>query len=482
MLFNSFEFLIFFPIVFILYWILNKKALKWQNLLILIASYFFYSCWDWRFVFLLAFSTLLDFYTGNKIFKAQRIGSKKIWLWISVVVNLGFLGFFKYYNFFIDSFANLLTNFGLTPHYPTLNIILPVGISFYTFHGLSYVIDIYYNRFKPTRNFVDYALFVSFFPLLVAGPIERAKHLLPQIQSKRKFDYDLFVEGITQMIWGFFKKVVIADRVAAVVNQVYSSPGEYGNYNLAIATVFFAIQIYCDFSGYSDIAIGAGKTMGFRLLKNFNMPYFSKSLNEFWKKWHISLTSWFRDYFYIPMGGNRKGEIRTYFNIFIVFVVSGLWHGAAFTFIIWGAIHGLMLMIERYLKPYLRFGKVKNDPLFGLASVIFTFTIVCVGWVFFRADSLADSIEILKGMVNFQSNNKSFFELGLSKDEFKLSIVLIIFLFLTEYIHKNYNLFSVIRGMNYGFKYAVYLFILFVILIFGIYGGDSVSEFIYFQF
>ena len=295
MLFNSLNFAIFLPIVFILYWFATKGNLRLQNILLLVASYFFYACWDWRFLFLLIFSTLLDYFTGIKIHEAVSRKNKIIWLWLSIGINLGFLGVFKYYNFFADSFAHALSLLGLQANFVTLQVILPVGISFYTFHGLSYVLDIYYKRIKPERNFIDYSVFVSFFPLLVAGPIERATHLLPQILKKREFDYAKAVDGLRQILWGLFKKMVIADSCAEYANTIFNNSAAYSGTTLVLGALFFAFQIYCDFSGYSDIALGTARLFGIDLLRNFAFPYFSRDIAEFWRRWHISLSSWFRD-------------------------------------------------------------------------------------------------------------------------------------------------------------------------------------------
>ena len=340
MLFNSVNFALFLPIVFGLYWFVAARNLRFQNNLLLAASYFFYACWDYRFLFLLIFSTLLDYFTGLKMADADNPNKKKFWFWLSISVNLGFLGVFKYYNFFATSFA---AAFGIENVW-TLKVILPVGISFYTFHGLSYVIDIYKNRIKPERNFTDYALFVSFFPLLVAGPIERATHLLPQILTKRQFDYSKAVDGLRQILWGLFKKIVIADTCADYANQIFNHSADYSGSTLVVGAVFFAFQIYGDFSGYSDIAIGTARLFGIELLRNFAFPYFSRDIAEFWRRWHISLSSWFRDYLYIPLGGNKGGTMMKVRNTFIIFLVSGFWHGANWTFIIWGGLNALYFM------------------------------------------------------------------------------------------------------------------------------------------
>src|SRR5688572_22364742 len=334
MYFNSIEFAIFLPIVFILYWFVFRN-LKWQNSLLIISSYFFYGWWDWRFLFLLFFSTLLDYYSGIKIFEAQSKKFKKVWLWTSVTINLGFLAFFKYYNFFIDS----LIDTGINIQPSSLQLILPVGISFYTFHGLSYVIDIYYNRIKPEYNFVTYALFVSFFPLLVAGPIERATHLLPQLKHERQFNYLQSVDGLRQILWGLFKKIVIADNCATYANLIFNNSEQYSGSTLLLGAIFFAFQIYGDFSGYSDIALGTARLFGVELLQNFAFPYFSRDIGEFWRRWHISLSSWFKDYVYIPLGGSNGGTWLKIRNVFVIFLLSGFWHGANWTFIVWGLLN-----------------------------------------------------------------------------------------------------------------------------------------------
>ena len=355
MFFNSINFAIFLPIVFVLYWFVTNKSLKLQNILLLVSSYFFYACWDWRFLFLLIFSTLLDYYTGIKMCDAKNQASKKFWFWLSISINLGFLGVFKYYNFFAESFATVVANFGLQVNPWTLKVILPVGISFYTFHGLSYVIDIYKDRIKAEKNFIDYSVFVSFFPLLVAGPIERATHLLPQIQKKRVFNYAIAVDGLKQILWGLFKKVVIADQCAEIANMTFNNYGDYSGSTLALGAVFFAFQIYGDFSGYSDIALGTARLFGIDLLRNFAFPYFSRDIAEFWRRWHISLSTWFRDYLYIPLGGSKGGTWPKVRNTFIIFLVSGFWHGANWTFIIWGLLNAL------YIMPSIIFNTNRNN-------------------------------------------------------------------------------------------------------------------------
>jgi alginate O-acetyltransferase complex protein AlgI len=383
--------------------------LKLQNILLLAASYFFYACWDWRFLFLLAFSTLLDYYTGLKMSDSQNKTEKKFWFILSVSINLGFLGIFKYYNFFIDSFAGLISNFGFQINPYTINVILPVGISFYTFHGLSYVIDIYKERIKAEKNFIDYSVFVSFFPLLVAGPIERATHLLPQIQKKRTFDYAAAIDGLRQILWGLFKKVVIADQCATYANQIFNNSADQSGSNLVLGALFFTFQIYGDFSGYSDIAIGTARLFGIDLLRNFAFPYFSRDIAEFWRRWHISLSTWFRDYLYIPLGGSKGGMWMKIRNTFIIFLVSGFWHGANWTFIIWGLLHAL------YIMPSIIFNTNRNHldivakgkllPSFKeLFSMIFTFSLTVFAWIFFRAQNVQHAFSFIYGIFT-----KSFF-------------------------------------------------------------------------
>ncbi|PHS62297.1 MAG: membrane-bound O-acyltransferase family protein [Flavobacterium sp.] len=480
MLFNSLDFAIFFPIFFVLYWIFAQK-LTTRNILILASSYLFYGWWDWRFLFLIIFSSLVDFTIGQKIYKASKKSVKRNYLIISLLLNLGFLAYFKYANFFIDSFIKSFRLFGGELDSFSLHIILPVGISFYTFQTLSYTIDIYRGKLKPTTNWLAFFSFVAFFPQLVAGPIERASHLLPQFFRTYKFNYKAFKSGLLLMAFGLFKKMVIADRLAILVNEVYNNPTEHSGQALIIATIFFAFQIYCDFSGYSDIAIGIARTLGFDLMKNFDTPYFSKSITEFWRRWHISLSTWFRDYVYIPLGGSKNGTNRTYINLLLVFVISGLWHGAAITFIIWGFIHGIIIVIEKAFSNYNVI--IKRERFFsGLFFTIFTFIIVCFAWIFFRANSFSDSIYIAQNIINFSPVFNNFYNLGLAPHEFFLAIIAVINLLIFDYIHKKYNALKLLNRIHFIGRSIVYVVIVFVIIIFGIYGDDSASEFIYFQF
>jgi D-alanyl-lipoteichoic acid acyltransferase DltB (MBOAT superfamily) len=489
MLFNSLDFAIFFPIVFILYWLLSKH-LTIRNALILVSSYVFYGWWDWRFLFLIIISSFVDFFIGKQLYKTENQRKRKQLLLVSLFVNLGFLVYFKYTNFFIDTFADSFRLLGKELEISTLNIILPVGISFYTFQTLSYTIDIYRKQLKPSKDWLSFFAFVAFFPQLVAGPIERASHLLPQFYKTYKFNYNQVKSGLLLMAFGLFKKMVIADRLAILVNQVYNNPSDYHGVDVIIATVFFAFQIYCDFSGYSDIAIGAARTMGFDLMKNFDSPYLSKSITEFWRRWHISLSTWFRDYVYIPLGGSRNGKYRTYSNLFIVFLVSGLWHGAALTFVIWGAIHGFIIVLEKvfekqrktlYAKLYISENSIARKLIF----IPLIFVIVCFAWIFFRANNLSDSILLIRniGFSNIENlSNGEIYTLGLIEPEFILSIIVIILLVLFEWFHKKSNAQILLSKQVLPVRWAFYLVVVFTILIFGVYGEDQVSEFIYFQF
>lgn len=397
MLFNSFEFLLFFPIVYVTYWLLNYDLRK-QNVLLLISSYIFYAWWDWRFLSLIIISSFIDFKAGSKIFTSKTKKQRKNWLLVSLIANLGLLSIFKYYNFFAESFSDLMNIFGWQPNDLTLNIILPVGISFYTFQTLSYTIDIYRKQFKPTNNVVSFFTYIAFFPQLVAGPIERASNLIPQIEKKRVFRKEWFNEGIIQILVGLFRKIVIADSIGPYVDTIYGDVGLYNSTTIILATFLYAFQIYYDFAGYSDIAIGTAKLLGFRFNQNFNLPYFSKSLTEFWRKWHMSLSFWLRDYLYISLGGNRKGITITYRNLMLTMLLGGLWHGASWSFIIWGGIHGAVLSIEKYLKSSTHTAKLK---VFGFLGYPITFAIVLFSWIFFRAQSLNSATLAIKKILQF---------------------------------------------------------------------------------
>lgn len=398
MLFNSANFALFLPVVFFLYWFATNHEVKKQNMLLLAASYFFYGCWDVRFLALLLFSTVLDYYTGLKMVEDEK--RKKFWFWLSISVNIGFLGVFKYYNFFAQSFAQSLATLGIVTNVWTLNVILPVGISFYTFHGLSYVIDIYKSRIEPEKDFIDYALFVTFFPLLVAGPIERATHLLPQIQRVRQFDYAKGIDGLRQILWGLFKKVVIADNCAVHVNAIFDNASTHSGSTLAVGAVLFAFQIYCDFSGYSDIALGTARLFGIELLRNFAFPYFSRDIAEFWRRWHISLSSWFRDYLYIPLGGSKASTAIKIRNTFIIFLVSGFWHGANWTFIVWGALNAVyflpLLLLKKNRTHIETVAQGKYLPsVKDVLNMGLTFSLTTFAWIFFRAEDMTHALDYI---------------------------------------------------------------------------------------
>lgn len=394
MLFNSLEFIVFLPIAFLMYWFVFYKTLKLQNSFLLISSYIFYAWWSWEFVLMLALITFLDFIYGFLVASSSSKISK-FFLVLSIINNLGILFLFKYYNFFIDQ-INLVSS----SNYPIINYVLPVGISFYTFHGMSYVLDIYSGKQKPIKSLIEYGLFVSFFPLLVAGPIERASHLLPQIKKKRSFDYNQAISGCKLILWGMFKKVVIADSLSPIADNIFTHYYDFNAISLIIGVIAFSFQIYGDFSGYSDIALGTSKLFGFELLSNFKFPYFSRNLGEFWKRWHISLSSWFRDYLYIPLGGSKINTTITIRNTFVIFLISGFWHGASWNFIIWGIIHALFFI------PLLIFpsktnikdlvGRESNIPsIKELIQILITYSVVCIAWIFFRANDLSHSFKYI---------------------------------------------------------------------------------------
>ncbi len=446
-------------------------------MLLLAASFYFYGCWDWRFLFLLMFSIGLDYFSGIKIENSKTKREATIWLVISIGINLGFLGFFKYYNFFIENFAELLKAFGLGVNMWILKVILPVGISFYTFHGLSYVIDVYKKRIPAERNYVDYAVFVSYFPLLVAGPIERATHLLPQIQVKRSFDYQKAKDGMAQILWGFFKKMVIADNCAPIVNEIFNNYQTESASNLALGAVLFAFQIYGDFSGYSDIALGTSRLFGIELLKNFSYPYFSRDIAEFWRRWHISLSSWFRDYLYIPLGGSKGGLWMKIRNTFIIFLVSGFWHGANWTFIIWGGLNAVfflpLLLAEknRHNLEVVAMGKI--IPSFReVFSILLTFTLTCFAWIFFRAESVSHAIGYIKGI--FSQSLFSF------PTEFRPVLFgLVIFMLGMEWMNRTHDYGLKIQEKKPIVQAVIYIVVAYLVLNFANFGSN---EFIYFQF
>lgn len=409
MLFNSLDFAVFLPLVFVIYWFIVNKNLKAQNIFIVFASYLFYGWWDWRFLFLMLFSTLVDYLIGLHLAAETVEKRRRVLLWTSVSLNIGLLAIFKYFNFFIENFASAFTFLGFPIATSSLNIILPVGISFYTFQTLSYSIDVYKRKLQPTNDFVIFAAFVSFFPQLVAGPIERATKLLPQFYNKRVFNYKLASEGIKLIIWGLFKKIAIADNCAFFVNKVFQNPELYTSGELFTGMVFFAFQIYCDFSGYSDIAIGISKLFGFDLMINFKFPYFSRDIAEFWRRWHISLSTWFRDYLYIPLGGSKGSSSLRIRNVLVIFLVSGFWHGANWTFIMWGLFHAILFLPLMFLDINRNNEMSKSYNWIDFIKIAMTFILVCIGWVFFRADTITEAFIYLSNMIKFESFNISQF-------------------------------------------------------------------------
>ncbi|MBI9098402.1 MAG: MBOAT family protein [Spirochaetaceae bacterium] len=482
MLFNSLDFAIFLPIVFVLYWLIKQDYLKIQNLLLVFASYIFYGWWDWRFLFLILFSTLVDYFVGIGLLNEENPIKRKLLLFVSIIVNLGFLGVFKYYNFFIENFNTAFSFFGKEINIYTLSIILPVGISFYTFQTLSYSIDVYRKKMNPTKDFIAFAAFVSFFPQLVAGPIERATHLLPQFYHKRIFDYNKAVDGCRQILWGLFKKIVIADNCAKYANLIFNNSDNYTGSALILGALFFSFQIYGDFSGYSDIAIGTSRLFGFDLMKNFAFPYFSRDIAEFWRRWHISLSTWFRDYIYIPLGGSRCSLWKKIRNIFLIFVVSGFWHGANWTFIVWGflnAVYFLPLMLAKKNRD--NFETVAIGKFFPniqeLFSMIITFSLTVFAWIFFRAKDLNHAFRYISGIFS-----KSLFSIPNLYDQrsvLVLVITLFVFLFI-EWIGRNdeYAIEKIAIKTHLIFRWSFYYLIMFSLFLF----TGQEQQFIYFQF
>ena len=473
MLFNSVEFSIFLPIVFFLYWFIFKKIER-QNILIVFVSYFFYGWWDFRFLALILFSTIIDFLIGNYLGKTEEKSKRKILLIISLIVNLGFLGFFKYYNFFLDNFTQAFTLFGNSFEADRLHIILPVGISFYTFQTLSYTIDVYRGKLKPTKDFITFSAFVSFFPQLVAGPIERATHLLPQFCKKRYFSYEQAISGVQLIVWGLFKKVVIADNAAIIVDGIFNNYGSQSSSSLIIGAILFSFQIYGDFSGYSDIAIGTARLFGFDLMENFKFPYLSKNIGEFWKRWHISLSSWFRDYLYFPLGGSKGSLIKSIRNVFIIFLVSGFWHGANWTFIVWGFIHSVLYIpIFIYNKQSIKREK-KGKSILLYFKVAFTFFATTLAWIFFRSETVIDALEyIIRISKNMEGSN-----LYLSTTKYKIitftSVISIFILIIAEIISTLKNKTEV--------KFNKIQILLICLLIAFLGAFKNHANFIYFQF
>ncbi|MDD3626943.1 MAG: MBOAT family protein [bacterium] len=496
MLFNSYQFFIFFPLVVFFYFIIPYKY-RW--IFLLIASYYFYMSWNPAYIILIILSTLIDYFAGIMMGKTAEIKSRRKYLILSLIANLGLLFTFKYFNFFNDTMRHIFTYMNFNYQIPHSNLLLPVGISFYTFQTLSYTIDVYKGGREPEKHLGYFALYVSFFPQLVAGPIERSTRLLPQFYEKYDVDYDRITDGLKLMMWGLFKKVVIADRVSALVNTVYNNPSDFTGIPLIIATIFFAFQIYCDFSGYSDIAIGGAQVLGFKLMDNFNRPYFSKSIDEFWKRWHISLSTWFRDYLYITLGGNRVSIPRWYLNLFLTFLISGLWHGVNWTFIIWGALNGFYLLFSIWTKHIRHsfneiIGLNKRPGLHKYIKVGITFFLTCIAWVIFRANSIQDAFyifshiitgtwDLILSLIHKEWMNAKFLltgqGLGMGNRDFILSLISI---GIMEYIHliqRHGRIRHMLKNKPVLFRWFLYFLIVLMILFFGVFNK---SQFIYFQF
>lgn len=483
MLFNSIEFALFLPVVFFLYWFVANKNLKIQNLLLLVASYVFYGWWDYRFLALIAFSSGLDYILGLKIYNAERKKDKKLYVFLSLAVNLGFLGFFKYYNFFAESFVDAFSLFGQKFEVSRLNIILPVGISFYTFQTLSYSLDIYKGKLQPTKDVLAFFAFVSFFPQLVAGPIERASNLVPQFFKPRFFDYSKAVDGCRQILWGLFKKIVIADNCAIYANDIFNNYQDYNGSTLLLGAFFFTFQIYGDFSGYSDIAIGTARLFGFDLMKNFAFPYFSRDIAEFWRRWHISLSTWFRDYLYIPLGGSRLGKWLNIRNVIIVFLVSGFWHGANWTFIVWGGLNALYFIPLMVLNLNRKNTNTVAENRWypngkELLQMGVTFLLTLFAWVFFRSENLTHAYLYFSKILSASIFELPFF----SGRRGAFTTIFLVFLFtIAEWFGRkdNYAIECYIDNWAQPFRWSFYSLIIFVI---GMFMPSVESPFIYFQF
>ncbi|MGJ5642330.1 MBOAT family O-acyltransferase [Formosa sp. S-31] len=482
MLFNSLDFAVFLPIVFVLYWSVCNRSLAVQNALIVAASYFFYAWWDWRFLSLIFFSTLVDYSIGLALAKQEEVLKRRVLLYCSIAVNLGLLGIFKYYNFFLENFVQMFTLFGSSVRYNSLDIVLPVGISFYTFQTLSYTIDIYRKQLEPTRNFINFMAFVSFFPQLVAGPIERAVKLLPQFQKRRVFNFDKAADGLKQALWGLFKKMVIADNCAFFVDEFFANHEAYSGSTLLIGAFFFTIQIYCDFSGYSDIAIGVSRLFGFELSKNFAFPYFARNIGEFWRRWHISLTTWFRDYFYIPLGGSRGSKAMQIRNTILIFVVIGFWHGAAWKFIVYGfinALHFLPLIIwgkkkASKEKQHLQSVWPSRSQLLGILK---TFSFLVLVRIFFRADDLTTALSYLNTI--FSKTLFTVPQFANRTGAVMVFVGILIFTFI-EWIGRDKEYGIETLGKTWKRKYRWGFYYVLVFCIFYFYAKPQ--QFIYFQF
>ncbi len=490
MVFNSIDFLFFFPIVVLFYFIIPKKT-RWFWLLI--SSYYFYMSWNVEYAFLMGFSTVVTWLSSIVMYRIQQKGGsskqKKICLCLNLVINLLILFVFKYGNFVLNNVDSLLKTLNISRINYRFDLLLPVGISFYTFQALGYTIDVYRGKVAPEKNLFKYALFVSYFPQLVAGPIERSEKLLPQIQNIHKiniYSYERVRDGYFLMMWGLFQKLVIADRVAIIVNRIYDNYEEfgYGFIEIAFATICFAFQIYCDFGGYTNIARGASQVMGIELMQNFKQPYFATSIKEFWRRWHISLTTWFTDYLYIPLGGNRKGICRKYLNILIVFTISGLWHGASWNFMIWGLLHAIYQIIEDIIqkKNNIEFQNIVLQKIQICTKWVITFGCVCFAWIFFRADNFSMAIGIIKQMFRVFSFHG--YGYGLERGNLIVGLIAIALLLVVDYVHeKGISVFSWVHRRNIFIRWTLYLGLIWTIIMLGIYGVEyDASQFIYFQF
>jgi len=495
MLFNSLHFLIFFPLVVAAYFALPHR---WRWAFLLAASYYFYMCWKAEYIVLIVLSTLIDYYAGIRMGEKDSRRERRKFLVLSLMSNLGLLFAFKYFNFFSESARVILNRFNIMYDAPLFHVLLPVGISFYTFQTMSYSISVYRGDHPPEKHFGIFALYVSFFPQLVAGPIERSSHLLPQFYDRHWFRYDRVVSGLRLAAWGMFKKVVIADRVAALVNTVYNHPRDFDPSQLVIATVFFAFQIFCDFSAYSDIAIGTARVLGFDLMKNFDRPYYSKSISEFWGRWHISLSTWFRDYLYIPLGGNRVSKARWYFNLAVTFVLSGLWHGANWTFLVWGALNGAYLITETVALParvavYRRFGLGTDSWWYKVPAVAWTFALTCFAWIFFRANSMTDALYVagavpqgiatwVRTLVTVDAVRLGLIlrGLGLTQRDLTIAVVAIAFMEAVHFLQRRPGIGVRFARQPAPVRWAVYYALTAGVIFFGAF--NQAQQFIYFQF
>lgn len=480
MLFNSFSFAVFLPIVFVVYWLFPQRF-RWG--LLLVASYYFYMSWNPKYIVLIFGTTIVSYITAIFLERAESIRKKKLYLLLSVTLCMGVLFLFKYFNFFIDSVCSVLNVFSLRLHPVTLKLLLPVGISFYTFQTMSYVIDVYRGNISAEKHFGYYAAFISFFPQLVAGPIERTANLLPQIKETRGFSYEKASDGLKKMLWGYYKKLVIADTLAPYVDKVYNQLGYYKGFSLVIAAFFFSLQIYCDFSGYSDIAIGAAKLFGIDLMTNFDAPYFSKSVKEFWKRWHISLSTWFRDYVYIPLGGNRCSKLKCYRNLLVTFLASGLWHGANWTYLYWGGVHGVAQVFENICNIPLE--KFRKSKIGGFLSWLVVFIFCNMAWIFFRAENLTDAVYVFSNMFQDITNplmymRNGFNDIGISPTKLIYLAALIAVLFVIDRISLEGDVMKMVNAQKIGIRWSIYLFIALMVVFFAQKG--VAAEFVYFQF